>query len=85
MTYHDDNASKTKTSRRGKVIPPHKRKVVSDCEPGDVVQFDDGSIATVTAWLNNGPMGRHHDENEKEGEFVPIEGSLPIVRLRGYK
>lgn len=86
MSFHDDSSKKETKVKGRKPIPVGKRKVVRDCQVGDVVQFCDGRTAVVTAWLNGGPMGRWHDEEGNEGELSSLgPDDTPIVRLRGIK
>lgn len=71
--------------RKTKIVPVGKRRLVRDCEPGDVVLFADGRRAVVTAWLNGGSMGRWLDDADGEGEMTSLDSDAPIKRIRGYR
>jgi len=62
-------------------VPGHERSSLDDCEIGDLVEFDDGQRAVLTAHLAGAPFGRYLDENGESGEFCPlIQANLRWIR-----
>ena len=65
--------------KKRKVKPVSERKLMGDCEVGDVIRDSDGYVAEVTAWLAGGPFGRYRDGDGNEGEFVALDPAKPIA------
>lgn len=63
--------AKTKTIRRD------LREFVRDCEIGDVVELEDGTVWVVCSYLNGGTFGREIVDDE-ETEFVPMDDGARI-------
>lgn len=85
MTFHDDSGKKEPTGAKRKIVPIAKRKVMGDCEPGDVLELEDGKRLVMTARISGGTFGRFLDEDGREGEIAEFPTSLPISRIRGHK
>lgn len=62
-----------------------KRKVVGDCDVGDLLLLADGRKVVVTTWLAGSPFGRELDDDSKEGELSPLDHAMRCTRLKGYR
>ena len=60
-------------AKKHKALPPSKRVRFDLCEVGDRVRIEGGQVCVITAWLNNGPMGRWIDAEGNEGELVGLD------------
>lgn len=76
-----DHTPKSKKKQR-KVVPVDKRRCRDDCEPGDVVLYDDGRRAIVTSRLAGSVFGRYLD-GEEAGEFCELDDAPLVLETKG--
>ncbi len=83
MTYHDDTGGKAKTGSHV-AKPIDKRRVIGDCEIGDLLVLPDDSLVVLTAWISGGPFGRDVVEGV-EGDIRALDPETYISRIEGYR
>lgn len=83
--HENDQSSRRKAKGKRVPVPRHKRRILADCEPGDLVRLETGELFMVTARFNGGPGGRMVDSEGVEGELMPVSGALrmTLVNLTG--
>lgn len=87
MTNHGDRGKqeRIKGPFRKTAKPIAHRKVVNDCDIGDVVRFEGGREAIVSCWICSAPYGRYFDGDGVSGDLVMLPGDAAIVRIRGTR
>ena len=80
-----DAPPKQRKRKKEKVVPIDRRRIVADCQVGDIIILRDGSKVIVTAWINGGPSGRAIDSNGCHGELMTLSATAAMTRLDGRR
>ena len=74
---HNDGKAEGPVRRAGAKKRAY-RKVIGDCDFGDVMETDEGVRYILTADISGRPYGRLVFEDGTEGHFGPLDPSLPM-------